>query len=776
VKALLPWATRLHTKLVLAVVLVVGLIASGSAYVLVEREHGRRLVELEGRAGRIADLFSRSVAHPLWNVDRDAIDNQLAALAPNPEVAEFSITAVGYGPVSKVTKTNPADLDRPIVRVKPIEYAPDGVRPQTIGEVRVVMTRAPVEQATAAARRAIFAVVAAIVAVLYAATFLLLRRMVSAPIDRLETTVDRIAEGDLDARCEVESADELGRLARRVNTMADRLRDSDRRLRDSEARYRGIFENAVEGIFRLDRAGGLHGANPALARLMGHASPQALMQAANGGRPVFTPAQVDALFAVLDRDGEIAGMELGLTRADGRPIWVQLNARRSQGDAFDGLLSDMTARQEAVEALRGHRDRLEEAVRERTAQLEDAMKRAEVANLAKSEFLANMSHEIRTPMNAILGMSQLALDSGLDAQQHNYVRKVHRSAELLLGILNDILDFSKIEAGKLDIEAVPFDVGDVLEDLAGVLGMQAAEKGLALRFVRPPGLPKALIGDPSRLRQVLLNLGNNAVKFTERGEIAVGVEVVERDASAVRLCFEVRDTGIGIDEAQRLRLFQPFSQADASTSRRFGGTGLGLAISRQLVNLMGGELAVDSAPGRGSRFHFVLRLPLPADAADRPPVRPEDTLRDLRARLSGARVLLVEDNPINREVALDVLQRAGVVVEVAGDGREALDLLARQRFDAVLMDCQMPVMDGYAATRALRQQPALQALPVIAMTANVMVGDRERVFEAGMNDHVAKPIRFDDLLGTLARWIGRPAQAPASPAARTGVADAGVPP
>ena len=917
---LIPQATSLHTKLVLALAILVALVAAGAAYVLIERERERRFLELEGRAVRIADLFSRSVAYPLWNVDRAAIDSQLAALAPNPEVAQFRITAVGYGTVSDVTKLKGPDLVDPIVRVQSIEYAPPGgASPQKIGEVRVVLTRALVEQAVATARGAILALVAAIVAVLYVATFVLLRRMVSAPINRLEAMVDRIAVGDLDARCAVESGDELGRLAVRVNTMADRLRESAGRLRDSEATYRGIFENSLEGIFRLDRSGGLHDANPALARLMGYATPAELMAAANGdgrdasapGRhPLFTPAQIEAQFAALAQAGEIAGMELQLTRADGSPIWVQLNARPhgaalpdDGGPAgFDGLITDITSRRQALEDLRSHRDHLEEAVRERTVQLVEAMKRAEVANQAKSEFLANMSHEIRTPMNAILGMSYLALQSGLNPQQINYVQKVHTSAESLLGIINDILDFSKVEAGKLDIEVIPFDLGNVMDDLANLVGMNAEEKGLELLFVLPSQLPMALVGDPSRLRQVLLNLGNNAVKFTERGEVAVAIDVVERDGASVLLRFDVRDTGIGMSVEQQQGLFQPFSQADASTSRRYGGTGLGLAISRHLVRLMGGELAVDSTPGRGSCFRFSVRFGLQtgpaaqpralrheglrgtralivddnasarevlagmtaalglqadtavdgrdalrlvelADASDQPydlvlldwkmpgmdgvectqllgqrehrrhptptvlmltafsrdealqrlaerqlrvgalltkPVTPstlfdacsaalglvvrhptrterrEEAMLGHQTSLSGVRILLVEDNPINRELALDVLSRAGIVVSIACDGQQALEMLDRQRFDGVLMDCQMPVMDGYAATRALRQRPPLRDLPVIAMTANAMVGDREKVLAAGMNDHIAKPIKFDEMFATLARWI-RPA-------------------
>ena len=936
---LMPRATSLHTKLALALAILVALAAAGAAYVLIERERERRFLELEGRAARIADLFSRSVAYPLWNVDRAAIDGQLAALAPNPEVAQFSIATVGDGTVSEVIKLRGPDLVDPIVRVQPIEYAPPGGgAPQKIGEVRVVLTRAVVEQAIAEARRAIVGVVAAIVAVLYAATFVLLRRMVGAPISRLEAMVDRIAVGDLDARCAIESGDELGRLATRVNAMADRLRESARRLRESEATYRGIFENSLEGIFRLDRSGGLHDANPALARLMGYATPAELMAAANGDgrgdpasprRPLFTPAQISAQFAALARTGEIAGMELELMRVDGTAIWVQLNARphgASRPDdgelaGFDGLITDITARKRALEDLRSHRDHLEDAVRERTAQLVEAMKRVEVANQAKSEFLANMSHEIRTPMNAILGMSHLALQSGLNPQQHNYVEKVHASAESLLGIINDILDFSKIEAGKLDIEVIPFDLGNVMDDLANLVGMNAEEKGLELVFALPPDLPNALLGDPSRLRQVLLNLGNNAVKFTEQGEVIVGIEVLARDATSVRLRFEVCDTGIGMTPDEQQRLFKPFSQADASTSRRYGGTGLGLAISHHLVRMMDGELGVDSAPGRGSRFHFsasfgigparaaggaastdgglhgarvlvvddnsaarevlvhmaeslglrataadggheAIQAVAAADARNEPfdlllldwkmpgmngvecakelarmplahppptvlmltafsrddmarglaaerltvaatltkPVTPstlldaslqaigrprqhalrgelrEEALQSNRAALAGARVLLVEDNPFNQELARDLLGRAQIVVRVASNGREAIDMLAREHFDAVLMDCQMPVMDGYAATRELRGDPKWRDLPVIAMTANAMVGDREKVLAAGMNDHIAKPVNVTEMFATLARWV-RPGLAAASggfPGIESAAALAGV--
>jgi two-component system sensor histidine kinase/response regulator len=448
---------------------------------------------------------------------------------------------------------------------------------------------------------------------------------------------------------------------------------------------------------------------------------------------------------VMETEGALRS-EVWVTYPDGTRALID-NVRsplRDHDGRVMGILAvgrNITQRKLQEEELRRARDVAEEATR------------------LKSDFLANMSHEIRTPMNAIIGLSHLALRGEMPARQRDYIQKVHASGQHLLGIINDILDFSKIEAGKLAIEEEEFSLDKLMRQVIALVGDKAAAKGLQLKLDVGDDVPKRLRGDSLRLRQILINYANNAVKYTERGEVGIHVRLRdlgdkgEAGENAVRLHFAVTDTGIGLTGEQVARLFQSFSQADSSTTRRYGGTGLGLAICRKLADLMEGEVGVRSEPGRGSTFWFDVTLKEGEGGSRETQPAP---LEPSRGHLRGSRILLVEDNDINQRVACLLLQDSGAAVEVAENGQVALQMLQARPYDLVLMDMQMPVMDGLTATQELRKLPGCATLPVVAMTANALVQDREKCLAAGMDDFIAKPIEPAALMRALEKWI-RPA-------------------
>jgi signal transduction histidine kinase/HPt (histidine-containing phosphotransfer) domain-containing protein/ActR/RegA family two-component response regulator len=392
-----------------------------------------------------------------------------------------------------------------------------------------------------------------------------------------------------------------------------------------------------------------------------------------------------------------------------------------------------------------------------TVELEKShlVRKAEAAVRAKGDFLANISHEIRTPMNTILGMAQLAFKAEHNPRQRDYLKKIQSSGEHLLGIIDDILDISRIDAGKLAIKVADFELAKVIDNLTNLVAKRAEEKNLRLSFDIDPSIPPWLRGDPLRLCQVLTNLANNAIKFTEKGEVVVRIKRVE-DRTHALVRFEVQDTGIGMSRDETAVLFQSFQQTDSSTTRKYGGTGLGLVISKQLVEMMdGGKIGVESFPGKGSTFWFTVRLAegvAPAESQSQESTKNESGV--LR-KIHGARILLVDDNVFNLEVAADFLLSAGADVRTAGNGKEAIDLLHRQRFDCVLMDVQMPVMDGIEAVRQIRRDPAIDDVRVIAMTANASREDRARYLGAGMDDVIVKPFKYQTLFTTLAKWLPR---------------------
>ena len=565
-----------------------------------------------------------------------------------------------------------------------------------------------------------------------------------------------------------------------VLTDASERKRAETALQESQARYRSLIESTPEPM-AVHQGGKLVFVNPAAVAMLGAATAEDL-----AGKPTLELIHPD------DRDDQLARLaniaagvptpptaDIRLLRLDGTALDAQMKgtAIHYGGEpAIHVLMHDVTAAKRLSDELYQHRHHLEELVLSRTLDLATARRQAEAANLAKSRFLANMSHEIRTPMNAIIGLNDLMRRDATTPMQAERMDKIASAGQHLLAIINDVLDLAKIEAEQVQLERSDFHLATLFDAVVSIVGVPAQAK--ALRLAQDfTSTPAWLHGDATRLRQALLNLAANAVKFTAQGAVTLRARPVEESAHGLLVRFEVHDTGIGVAADKLPRLFQEFEQADTSTTRQFGGTGLGLAITRRLARLMGGEAGADSTPGMGSTFWFTARLwrgqgeapgaaPKAATAMGRAQAASAnaaatavpagtDAEAALRQRHRGARVLLAEDNEVNRERALEWLHGAGLVADTAQDGREAVERAQEVRYDLILMDMQMPVMDGLQATRAIRALPGLATVPILAMTANAYDENRAACTAAGMNDFIMKPVVLATRYATWLKWLER---------------------
>ncbi len=755
----------------LMVVLSLGFtIIAGAIGVLMS--YHREMDQIEKRVQQVKSSYVPALAQSLWVEADEMLNVQLRGIfeLPDMQYAEIERDASPYLFLGEKHEKRVRAYSFPIV------YVHESGNNKTVMEMGRLNLQVDLDKVYSRLGKNVLTIVLTQAFVLFCVAscmLFILKKIIVTPLLVLKGSAEKVSAGDYDHTIDIGRNDEFDDLAhslefmrgtikakinelRQVNDSLNSLnlelvseieerKKIEAELREAEEKYRKIYENAVEGIFQTRPDGMLVGANPTVAKMFGYDSADAMLETtANiSDYYVFPEAREEFVKQIID-NGKVLNFEAQLFNKEKEKFWVSVSARMIYGEQgeqnlIEGMVMDITARKEREKA-------------------EEERKTAEAANRAKSRFLANMSHEIRTPMNAIIGLTDLALRTELTAKQADYLKKISLSANSLLGIINDILDFSKIEAGKLDLENISFNLNEVLDNLASLITLKTEEKGLELIFDMQRDLPLNLIGDPLRLGQVLVNLANNAVKFTEKGQVIIkittGDTATDEKKPHIKLEFSVADSGIGMTPEQMSMLFTSFSQADSSTTRKFGGTGLGLSISKRLVEMMGGTIWVESKEGHGSTFRFTATFGFQH-------TQPKER-QQIESHLSGMRVLVVDDNSTSREIIVNALREFSLAPEEAVSGINALEMIENNihqnpsnPYKLILMDWRMPGMDGVETVVRIKNLPGLAEKPyIIMLTAFGREEVRRRAEDAGIDGFLVKPVSRSILFDSIMNLLG----------------------